>query len=62
MGVPSVGLSALPSTATNTETRTLEALEGSGFRAPRVSCASYFAFLFSISMRTLAAGPDEAGF
>ena len=44
---------------------------GLGFAAYRASPArprggssgpDYFAFLFSVSMRSLAAGPDEAGF
>src|SRR6516165_1664704 len=29
---------------------------------PKSRCASYLAFLLSIWMRTLTAGPDEAGF
>jgi catechol 2,3-dioxygenase-like lactoylglutathione lyase family enzyme len=35
---------------------------GDQFLALQKGRPSYLAFLFSISMRTLAAGPDEAGF
>ena len=33
-----------------------------GAHAGGVSEPDYFAFLFSVSIRSLAAGPDEAGF
>ena len=35
---------------------------GPGPRLPEFSRPDYFAFLFNVSIRTLAAGPDEAGF
>jgi hypothetical protein len=33
-----------------------------GLRGLNYTCLSYLVLLFSVSMRTLAVGPDEAGF
>ena len=38
------------------------ATETPGPRLPEFSKADYFAFFFNVSIRTLAAGPEEAGF
>src|SRR5262249_16895283 len=66
-------MSALPQKRTNRRRLHLSALGQKRTTAPQQSAVSiplprrnqgpgYFAYLFKVSIRTLAAGPDEAGF
>src|SRR6516164_11593377 len=56
----------LPSITSSTSVSHTAALTTSVFRFKGLgnayTCLSYLAFLFSVSIRSLAAGPDEAGF